>query len=221
MATFAIKCPHCFRDNTSFTVVTTCPHPRPDKNGFRPVETFAVCNACHRGVCSTIRIMEPHINPNLKDVPGTLQHNDYMRIEGWLPPPPAPDIPDHLPDPVYRAFSEAESLKIAGFRGPAGNAYRRALEAAIKSVAPTLTKSLYSRIEELTKQSLLTPSMRDFAHRIRTLGNEASHETPLVEDDEIDDLAIFTKLFLMYQFTLPGMLPQPEAPLAANDAAAG
>ncbi|KVN55371.1 hypothetical protein WT13_23450 [Burkholderia anthina] len=62
--------------------------------------------------------------------------------------------------------------------------------------------------------------MRNFAHRIRTLGNEASHETPVVEDDEIDDLAIFTKLFLMYQFTLPGMLPQPEAPQAANDAAA-
>jgi hypothetical protein len=120
-----------------------------------------------------------------------------------------------LPSSASKAFTEAEELRIAGFRGPAGNAYRRALEAALKEVDSCLTGALYGRIERLTEKGLLTPSMRAFAHRIRTLGNEASHETPIVEDDEIDNLAIFTKLFLMYQFTLPGMLPKPEGDAAA------
>lgn len=185
-----------------------------------PVEVFATCNACQQGVCGTVEISVPMVRPDFGTV-ALLVNSLHIRIRGWFPKPPSPDVPDHLPPSVLRAFSEAEELKIAGFRGPAGNAYRRALEAGLKEVDATLKGSLYSRIENLTNRSLLTPSLRDFAHRIRTLGNEASHETPLVEDDEIDDLAIFTKLFLMYQFTLPGMLPQPDASSAANDAATG
>ncbi|MDN7582956.1 DUF4145 domain-containing protein [Burkholderia orbicola] len=218
MATFAIKCPHCLRDNTSFTVAGVHPH-HAVQQGWMPIEVFATCNACQKGVCSTVRISIPSIRADFSNV-ALLVDSAHVKIGEWLPRSPGPDIPDHLPAAVLRAFTEAEQLKIAGFRGPAGNAYRRALEAGLKQVDASLKGSLYSRIEALANQSLLTPSLKEFAHRIRTLGNEASHETPLVEDDEIDDLAIFTKLFLMYQFTLPGMLPQPEAPQAAIDAAA-
>jgi len=105
---------------------------------------------------------------------------------------------------------EAEQLRLSGFRGPSGNAYRRALEAGIKEVAPDLKGTLYNRIEQLTAKGELVSRMKDLAHRIRTLGNEASHDTPVVDVDEIDDLAVFTRLFLMYQFTLPGMLPPAE-----------
>lgn len=219
MATFAIKCPHCLRDNTSFTVLGSRAH-HGAQQGWVPVEVFATCNACQKGVCSTVDVNLPFVRPDLSTVL-LLVESEYVKIRGWLPRSPSPDVPDHLPPAVLRAFTEAEQLKIAGFRGPAGNAYRRALEAGLKEVDASLKGSLYSRIEALANRSLLTPSLKGFAHRIRTLGNEASHETPLVEDDEIDDLAIFTKLFLMYQFTLPGMLPQPETPQAANDAATG
>jgi len=161
------------------------------------------------------------IRPDLANVQ-LLATSDLMRVGQWFPKPPTPDVPEFLPGPVQSAFFEAEQLRIAGFRSPAGNAYRRALEAGLKEVDATLKGSLYSRIEHLATKALLTPHMRDFAHRIRTLGNEASHETPVVEDDEIDSLAIFTKLFLMYQFTLPGMLPklEPAEPTTVQIAAA-
>ena len=210
MTTFAIKCPHCLRDNTSFTVDGVRER-QGQENGWNDVETFATCNACGRGVVGTVSVHPPHAVANSVIGAGTLQTGPHIRVREWLPKSPTPDIPDHLPESVLKAFSEAEHLRIAGFRSPAGNAYRRALEAGLREVDPALKGPLYARIEALANRSLLTPSMRDFAHRIRTLGNEASHETPVVDDDEIDSLAIFTTLVLMYQFTLPGMLPKLES----------
>ncbi|WP_213761785.1 DUF4145 domain-containing protein [Caballeronia sp. dw_19] len=177
------------------------------KQGFNSVETFATCNACRRGICATVQVSYPAVAIELETTAVLLVTGPHLLVGEWLPRPPLPDIPDHLPASVAKAYTEAEQLRIAGFRGPAGNAYRRALESALKEVDPDLKGSLYARIEKLTETGLLTKNLRDFAHRIRNLGNEASHETPIVEDDEIDSLAIFTKLFLMYQFTLPGMLP--------------
>jgi hypothetical protein len=212
MTTFAIKCPHCLRDHTSFTVAGAKGHNPAVKNGWNVVEIFGICNACQFSVCGTVRVNSAKVSiEQLASITLALDMSDAIVIEEWRPTPPSPDVPAHLPEIVARAFSEAEQLRIAGFRGPAGNAYRRALEAALKTVDSALKGTLYARIEKLTSEGMLTANMRDFAHRIRTLGNEASHETPVVEDDEIDNLAIFTKLFLMYQFTLPGMLPPRAA----------
>lgn len=214
MATFAIKCPHCFRSNTSFTVVVSRPHLPFDKSlsGWKKVETFAMCNACQRGVCGTVLVNHPHVTMQLETIGLAIDTSTHIKMEEWFPNPPKADVPAHLPPLVAEVFTEAEELRLAGFRGPSGNAYRRALEAALKVVAPELSGTLFKRIEKLAEEHRLTQHMSQFAHRIRTLGNEASHETPLVENDEIDDLAIFTKLFLMYEFTLPGMLPKTDAP---------
>lgn len=169
-----------------------------------------MCNACHRGVVGQARAHTPIQKTDLVNQPGALVESSVLTLKGWLPTSPAPDVPGHLPEVCEQAFMEAEQLRLSGFRTASGNAYRRALESGLKYVAPDLKGTLFSRIEQLTKNGELVASMRDFAHRIRTLGNEASHETPVVDDDEIDDLAVFTRLFLMYQFTLPGMLPSAD-----------
>lgn len=215
MAVTSLKCPYCSKANMTFSI-RMC-NGRKGVSGEPPyvVETYATCHGCFKGIVGTVGVLLPNVETDLTKVPGALSNYPHYIVMGgrWLPSPPVPDVPDRLPEAVSRAFSEAEELRLAGFRGPAGNAYRRALEAAIKIVDPELTGSLYTRIETLSKTTRLTPSMRDFAHRIRTLGNEASHETPVVGDDEIDDLATFTKLFLLYQFTLPEMIPvKPTEP---------
>lgn len=211
MATFAIKCPHCLRDNTSFNVIASEPHPD-EFAGVRFVEAFATCNACHRSVCTTVTVHGPRItHTNLVQYFGVLESSEYVDVGEWLPRAPTPDVPQHLPPAVENAFMQAEQLRLAKFREPSGNAYRRALEAALRAIDCTLTGSLFARIEKLASSGELTPAMCKFAHRIRTLGNEASHETPLVADDEIDNLATFTRLFLLYRFTLPAMLPTQDA----------
>ena len=47
--------------------------------------------------------------------------------------------------------------------------------------------------------------MGDFAHSIRSLGNNAAHSE--ISLDELEQLRLFTQLFLQYTFTLPAMIP--------------
>ncbi|MEX3556717.1 MAG: DUF4145 domain-containing protein [Burkholderia gladioli] len=202
MATFAKKCPHCLKDDVVFTIRTLIPSVRQD--GRADMETFATCNHCGRGVVGTITADHPS---HLEQLPGDISRYPYFEVGEWLPKLPLPDIPDHLPTDVMHAFLQGESLRQQrNMIEPAGNAYRRTLEAAMKSLAPNLHGSLYERVEQLANDQKLTDAMRRFAHNIRFLGNAASHESDVADKDELADLALFTRMFLIYEFTLPAML---------------
>ena len=49
--------------------------------------------------------------------------------------------------------------------------------------------------------------MGDFAHHIRQLGNDASHSLLDFTPQDLVQLRLFTKMLIMYLFTLPGMIP--------------
>ena len=66
---------------------------------------------------------------------------------------------------------------------------------------------LVERINTLDQKRLITPAMKDWAHKIRLDGNEATHE----EDDDFSDdqaklMKEFAELFLIYSFTLPARI---------------
>ena len=48
--------------------------------------------------------------------------------------------------------------------------------------------------------------MKDWAHAVRLDGNDAVHEEQPFGEDDAKQLASFTEIFLLYAFTLPGML---------------
>ena len=54
--------------------------------------------------------------------------------------------------------------------------------------------------------------MKKWAHEIRHLRNDATHEEDPFTDDEAQALQSFTELFLTYAFTLPGMLVARHPP---------
>lgn len=53
--------------------------------------------------------------------------------------------------------------------------------------------------------------MQEWAHAIRLDGNEAAHEEEPFDKETCEALKSFTELFLMYAFTLPGMLAERSA----------
>lgn len=57
-------------------------------------------------------------------------------------------------------------------------------------------------------KGLLVKSMGDFAHRIRVLGNVATHDELTL--GELEELRTFIQLFLQYTFTLPAMIPEQK-----------
>ena len=87
--------------------------------------------------------------------------------------------------------------------------FRKALDVATKVLEPDPEiGKLFHRIEALARDGRITSDMKDWAHEIRDVGNDAVHEAEPFSEKDTKDLQRFTELFLMYAFTLPGMLAE-------------
>jgi hypothetical protein len=96
-------------------------------------------------------------------------------------------------------------------------AYRRTLELALKDIAPQLKGTLEKRIDTLAKDSKLTPDMATWAHSVRELGNEATHDEPEPTDEDVADLGAFTRVVLEYLYTMPAkVLRRATAPPSSS-----
>jgi hypothetical protein len=88
--------------------------------------------------------------------------------------------------------------------------FRRALEMATKEKLPNHKGTLKERIDALAAAYAITADLRDFAHQIRIDGNDAAHDYDFTEL-EAKDIGEFARLFLMYLYSLPGMLAARNA----------
>lgn len=123
------------------------------------------------------------------------------------------DIPKHLPTSVEKELMAAEDLYIQVKAKPhfikaSGNAYRSTLERALCELADNDDRAkLNKRIEKLFNDGKLTKDLKNFALHIRLLSAEASHTYNDFTLEELEELRLFTQLFLKYTFTLPEMIP--------------
>jgi len=135
---------------------------------------------------------------------------------GWTlyefgPKPPHPDIPPHVPEPAQTFFLQAVDLAAnLETLDAAAIMTRRTLEAAIDAkgvAAPTLKK----RIDELVEKNLVPADIAELADHIRLIGNEAAHGDQALAgnpqaQENVQELLDFTRIVLMYLFTLPRMI---------------
>lgn len=86
--------------------------------------------------------------------------------------------------------------------------FRKSLDVTLKHVHPEGKGTLQKRIDALPQELGITPAMKQWAHEIRDLGNDAAHEEEPFTEGEAKALHAFTEMFLTYVFTLPGMLEE-------------
>ncbi|MDH2927267.1 hypothetical protein A1D19_08975 [Lonepinella koalarum] len=122
----------------------------------------------------------------------------------WLPKPPKPEVPAHLPNNIAEQLTGAEQLFLQA-RGDrlmiaySGLGFRKTLEFALKLLDDNTDKNLNWRINALVKNGLLVKSMGDFAHRIRALGNDATHDD--ISLDELQRAApVYAAVFAIYLY---------------------
>lgn len=215
MLTFSLdKCPNCNKENVAGTLINVFFSPKNDDI----VSFIGHCNNCHFVVIgvSSLRLPLQRISHNafvdpFSNLSGDIENyiDDIIEDIYWYPEPTAPEIPDNVPEHIGKKFLQAELLfNQNGMEDPAGNAYRSTLERAIKHLAPNSEGTLYKRIEDLYKNGLIVKSMADFSHRIRILGNSATHDDEEISREDLKELRLFTDLFLKYMFTLPSMIPE-------------
>lgn len=178
------------------------------RNENKPVNVFGLllrCGNCQKP--SSVMATPKSATATLIKHPGNVA--DIAVLSEVQPPPPVPTIPEHLPDNIAFFFRQAaEAGSQASLRDAAVMMCRKTLEAALKVIEPDLGDRLLlaPRIRKLAESGCLTSDLADWAEHIRLLGNEAAHETDPVDFEEARELVEFTRLVLIYLFTLPEMV---------------
>jgi hypothetical protein len=218
MAThFNHDCPHCLTRGAGFEVTYQW---RP--GGIQDANLLAICGICKGGmtVQSYFRtggnahpdLVRDHVN-----YPG----DRYRIVETW--PKFVAHCPADVPANVESFYNQGLENLAAGRWDAAGAMFRKSLDVATKIIAPDKrSKNLYTRINELVSEGVLTTAMGEWSHEIRLDGNDAVHdEEPETEADATISQR-FTEALLTYSFTLPAMVEENRSKRtpAANDVTA-
>ena len=202
----------------SLTIVLTCPHCESKKMTFDVADSSFVRKGFTKFLCQCRHCEEVVV------VTGTEGHwdgvdfggvrNREISIHSVFPQPSEPVPPPDTPDDVAKPFINGLTALSVGLIDSAANSFRTTLEKATSHLLERLgtghqdhaKKSLYDRIEFLRDNHLITPSLCDWAHIIRDLGNMGTHGDPEFSESQATELKNFTEQFLYYVFTMPAQV---------------
>lgn len=201
MGAITRNCPHCHSSNAMFSSFSDFKDP----NSVSPQVylTAFQCVSCHGGYFTKSEFTAGH-PPHAHS--GDIDQASGIKIINEYPEPIAIEAPQYLPDNIQSFFIQAaHSLKNGNLDASAMMA-RKVLEVSVKTLNSSGSGNLYNRIEQLHDIGKITDDLKDWAHIIRNDGNEASHEETPVTSEFADELLSFAELFLMYTFSMPGMV---------------
>ncbi|WP_150214528.1 DUF4145 domain-containing protein [Candidatus Tokpelaia sp.] len=129
-----------------------------------------------------------------------------------IPPPQNTEL-KYLPVEVQKAFTQAEkNMTMENCEEPAVIMCRRALEIAIGTQYPHITgKNLKEKIDGLEAQHIIPATMKDWAHEIRSIGNDGAHGLSGVTRADAEAAQAFAAAFLQYCLGLPEEIRQRRA----------
>jgi hypothetical protein len=133
---------------------------------------------------------------------------DLVTQSKWLIGPKYPkasdtDVPEHTPPDIARLFKQAHSAKNRGERETAGFVFGKVLEVSLKTLDPAAGGTLASRIDTLAANQKLPAEVKQWAHEIRIVRNDAVHEVTEPSEADIAEITEFVEAFLSFVFTMP------------------
>ena len=195
------NCPHCGGENSTFSTFGEYLDP----NSYSPKRytTALSCGACHEGY---IAIFDLAAGNTPKTYSGNLEKNDHLFLIKEYPLAIPVEAPQYLLANIENFYIQAaKALKTQDYDASAMMS-RKVLEVSVKKLNPKGSGVLYKRIEQLYTLGKITDDLKDWAHMIRYDGNDAAHEEEPVTPEFAKELFSFVELFLMYTFTMPGMV---------------
>ncbi len=216
-------------------VLEICPHCGTKKVASQSLECYGLnrvaqvattlfqCQHCQRGVVAEFSGNMQGFESWFRN--GAAFTHCMINVSGIWPDIEPTLAPIYTPDNISSFYVQGvESLASAHYDA-AGMTFRKALDISVKVLNPAANKrdSLQKRINTIPVEAGVTPAMKEWAHIIRDDGNDAAHEEEPYSKEEATALEAFTKLFLTYAFTLPGMVnarrqeTDPETPSLPAD----
>ncbi|GAB7026398.1 DUF4145 domain-containing protein [Geotalea toluenoxydans] len=201
MGTITRNCPHCHSGSMTFT--TFADYADPNKRTPQEYLTAFRCGGCHGGYFVKIAFLSGHPPSSFS---GDIDKSTGHKILEEYPQPQVIEAPQYLPVNLQSFFVQAAHSLNAGSFDASAMMSRKVLEVAVKALNSEGSGNLYKRIEQLHEMGKVTDDLKEWAHIIRDNGNDAAHEEEPVSKEFADELLSFTELFLMYTFTMPGMV---------------
>ena len=202
MSKLTRDCPHCYTKNVSFASFAE----KKKVNEERLFVTAFHCETCYGGYIAEIECLLPSTTAD--NTNGSIEKNDHFIIKKEYPLPESVKAPKHLPENINKFYLQAANSLNSGNHDASAMMSRKVLEVAVKALEPEGNGKLYHRIEALAASGKITEELKDWAHIIRDDGNGATHEEEPVTPDFSSDLLSFAEMFLMYTFTMPGMVSE-------------
>ncbi|WP_020412058.1 DUF4145 domain-containing protein [Microbulbifer variabilis] len=201
MGTITRDCPHCHSANSTFN--TFGEFSDPNTNTPKVYTVALRCGGCHEGY---IIRAEQLGGQSPCRISGNLETSKYLKVIREYPEAITAEYPKYLPDNIEKFYIQAADSLKAGSYDASAIMSRKVLEVSVKKLQPDGKGSLYQRIERLYEIGKITDDLKSWAHIIRGDGNDAAHEEDPVTNLFAEQLLDFTEMFLMYTFTMPGMV---------------
>jgi len=165
-------CPHCRRDavfvriTNNYTIATV----GQDKRGY-PINRLAAALQCQG--CKELILGCVNHTGNSKDYAYHL-HYPLAKPDDRV----APEIPQHIqPD-----FREALRCLWVDAYNATGEMCRRAIEASCVDLGAPKKEVLEDMIDWLEEKRIITPGLKEVAHKVRLGGNRCAHPNPATQD---------------------------------------
>jgi hypothetical protein len=133
---------------------------------------------------------------------------------------PKDDVPEEIPDHIREDFREALRCQWVRAFNATAEMCRRTVESSCINLGAPYSKVLQEMINWLETQKIITPPLRDVAHKVRLGGDRAAHpgEDPLseqpkyeapiqIEEPHAAAIVEFTRHFLEHVYVIPKRLP--------------
>jgi hypothetical protein len=198
MVQIALDCPHCLTEKAAFAGSAHVPF----QSGRQEFLMLMQCQVCGEGIVAKFGG-----GINFQNwVAGQSPHQMAPPLIKYWPEKTQTKAPDHTPSNVQSFYTQGMDNVARKNFDAAGTMFRKSLDSALRRLDPSGKGTLQQRIDNLPAALGITPAMKEWAHQIRELGNDAAHEEDPFTEDEAKTLQAFSELFLTYIFTLPGML---------------
>jgi hypothetical protein len=200
MVQLSLDCPYCHTRHAGFQGTQVLPFKPGDVTNYI---MLMQCQVCGNGVVA--KFSTPFVTHMTNWIQGRGDRSE-VRLDEVFPKNEGPVAPEHIPDNVRRFYLQGVESLGPGHFDAAGTMFRKSLDSALRHLNPQGRGTLQARIDNLPANIAVTPSMKEWAHQIRHLGNDAAHEEEPFTQAEAETLQSFTELFFTYTFTLPGMI---------------
>lgn len=203
----------------SVTLVRDCPHCGAANIAMQPMASSYIsdtkstvafsCNRCSEVLCISF-LHRANNTQWLNALPGDFDSRikeSGSTIVREYPEADRLSAPESVPESVKRSFVQGLDNARRGNSDAAASMFRKSIDAATRDLDPSLAgKMLAKRIDLLEQAGKLTADLKEWAHLIRLDGNQGAHDDEELSREEIKQLEEFTRLFLIYTFTLPAQV---------------